>query len=188
MEHNISQALEVLRSGGIILYPTDTVWGIGCDATDEKAVQRIYDLKKRHDKHSMIVLLDKADNVLRWVEKVPEIAWELWEVTDRPLTLILPGGRGLASNMLPDERTVGIRLVDNEFCRRLIHKLGRPLISTSANISGEPSPARFSEISPAIVAGVDFVVDPSMEESSATHKPSSIIKLGLGGQVEIVRA
>ena len=179
--------MEVLRRGGLILYPTDTVWGIGCDATDPEAVDKVYKLKKREDKLSMIMLLDKADSVVRWVEQVPEIAWELWEVADKPLTLILPGGRGVASNMLPDERSVAIRLVDNKFCRKLIHRLGRPLVSTSANISGEPTPARFPDIPPAISAGVDFVVDPSLEELSSTHRPSSMIKLGLNGMVEVIR-
>jgi len=188
MEENISKALEVLRSGGLILYPTDTVWGIGCDATNPEAVERIYKLKKRKDKHSMIMLLDKPDNVMRWLDRVPDMAWELWDVSDKPLTLILDGARGIAGNMVPEEKTVAIRLVNNEFCRKLIHKLCRPLVSTSANISGEPSPARFSDISPAIIAGVDFVVDESMEEKSATHKPSSIIKLVQNGEIKIIRA
>lgn len=190
MEEQIRQALAVLKKGGIILYPTDTVWGIGCDATDRKAVARIFALKKRDDAKSMIVLLDRPEKVLRWVRDVPRVAWELWEAAEgaEPLTLILPEGRGLAENLLPPEKTVAVRLVQNEFCKRLIHKLGRPLVSTSANISGEPAPTTYDRIPEAIRDGVDWTADPSMEEPTATHKASSIIKLEMDGGFTIIRA
>ncbi|WP_283392021.1 L-threonylcarbamoyladenylate synthase [Millionella massiliensis] len=189
MEEQVQQALETLKRGGIILYPTDTVWGIGCDATNETAVARIFALKQRDDAKSMIVLLDRAEQVVRWVPDVPPIAWELWEAAEgaNPLTLILPGATGLAPNLIPAERTVGIRLVQNLFCQRLIHRLGRPLVSTSANISGQPTPVTFDAIPDAIRQGVDWIADPSMEESTATHKSSSIIKLDMDGSFTILR-
>lgn len=189
MEEQIQQALEVLKRGGIILYPTDTVWGIGCDATQPEAVARIFALKQRDDAKSMIVLLDRPEQVVRWVREVPPVAWELWEAAEgaNPLTLILPGGKGVAANLLPAEQTLAIRLVQNEFCKRLIHRLGRPLVSTSANLSGQPTPATFDQISPVIREGVDWVADVSMEEPSATHKASSIIRLELDGSFTILR-
>jgi len=186
MEEQIKKALEVLKRGGIILYPTDTVWGIGCDATNEKAVQRIYDLKQSVNKTSMLVLLDQIDKVSLYIQKVPEIAWQLFEVADKPLTLILPEARGVAANLVPESGTLGIRIPKNEFCQRLIHKLNRPLVSTSANLSGKPSPATFSEISGEILRGVDFVVDPSCEEA-ASHRASSIIMVGPQGEIKIIR-
>lgn len=186
MEEQIKQALDVLKSGGIILYPTDTVWGIGCDATGEEAVQKIYDLKQSANKTSMLVLLDQIDKVSLYIQKVPEVAWQLFEVADKPLTLILPEARGVASNLIPETRTLGIRIPQNEFCQRLIHKLNRPLVSTSANISGQPTPMTFSEISQEIIRGVDFVVDASCEEN-ATRKSSSIIMVGPQGEIKIIR-
>lgn len=186
MIEEINKAIEVLRRGGIILYPTDTVWGIGCDATNAEAVERIYALKQSGDKKSMLVLLDHIDKVSMYIKKVPEVAWDLLEVADKPLTLILPGAAGVAPNLIPEERTLGIRIPDNEFCKKLIYRLGRPLVSTSANISGTPTPKAFGEISEAIKIGVDHVVDPAMERG-ATHAASSIIKLGEGGEIEIIR-
>lgn len=189
MEEQIRQALEILKKGGIILYPTDTVWGIGCDATNAAAVARIFELKQRDDAKSMIVLLDKPEQVVRWVKDVPQVAWELWEAAEgaNPLTLILPDGKGLAENLLPPEKSIAIRLVQNKFCQRLIHKLGRPLVSTSANISGEPTPATYAQITEAIREGVDLIVDPSMEAADATHRASSIIRLDTSGQFTIIR-
>ena len=190
MQREADEAVRVLREGGLILYPTDTVWGIGCDATNAAAVAKIFALKRRDDAKSMIVLLDRPEQVVRWVRDVPAVAWELWEAADgaTPLTLILPGGQGLAGNLLPPEKTVAIRLVQNEFCKRLIHKLGRPLVSTSANLSGATTPATYDEISDAIREGVDLAVAPEMEEATATHKSSSIIKLDTDGGFTIIRA
>ena len=186
-EDQIYQALEVLRRGGIILYPTDTVWGIGCDATNAEAVERIYALKKSVNKKSMLVLLDHLDKVSLYIRKVPEVAWQLFEVADKPLTLILPGACGVAENLIPEGGTLGIRIPDHDFCKRLIHKLNRPLVSTSANISGQPTPATFSEISGEIVRGVDWVADLSCE-GKPTRKASSIIRVEVDGEVTVLRA
>lgn len=187
MEQEISKVLEVLLSGGLILYPTDTVWGIGCDATNAAAVEKIYALKRRTDKLSMIVLLDRVDNVVRYVRQVPEVAWELLELATAPLTLILPEGVGVASNLLPTERTIAIRIPDHEFCHKLLGRLRRPLVSTSANISGEKTPVKFSEISTEILSGVDYIV-PIEFQGSPTQSPSSIISLGMTGEIKIIRA
>ena len=166
-EDPIYQALEVLRRGGVILYPTDTVWGIGCDATNEQAVARIYDLKQSVNKKSMLVLLDQIDKVSLYIQKVPEVAWQLYEVADKPLTLILPGACAVAPNLIPDEGTLGIRIPDHEFCNKLIHKLNRPLAKE-------------------IVDGVDLVIDRAWE-GRPTGKASSIVKVGVNGEIEIIR-
>ena len=186
MEDQVAQALAVLKSGRIILYPTDTVWGIGCDATNAAAVEKVYALKKREDRKSLLILTDKLDNVSKYVQRVPDIAWQLLEVSDKPLTLILPEARGVAENVVPEEKTIGIRVPNHEFCKKLIYKLNRPLVSTSANIAGEPTPASFSEIPKVIREGVDFIVDPAME-GKTTHKASSIIAVGPGGEIKIIR-
>ncbi|MCD8185148.1 MAG: threonylcarbamoyl-AMP synthase [Rikenellaceae bacterium] len=186
LEDQLAQALAVLKSGGIILYPTDTVWGIGCDATQPAAVEKIYALKNRTDRKSLLILVDHPDQVSRYVHKVPEIAWQLLDVADKPLTLILPEARAVAENLIPEEKTIGIRVVDHEFCRKLIHKLNRPLVSTSANPAGEATPSRFSEIPKVILQGVDFIVDPALE-GNPTRKASSIIAVGPGGEIQIIR-
>lgn len=186
IDEEVAKALDVLKRGGIILYPTDTVWGIGCDATNADAVAKIYQLKQRDDRKSMLMLLDKIDNVSKYVQKVPDVAWQLLEVADKPLTLILPEARGIAENLIPEEKTIGLRVADHEFCKKLIYKLNRPLVSTSANISGKPSPATFSEIAQEIKDGVDYVVSPSVE-GKPTRKASSIIMIGAGGEIKIIR-
>ncbi|MDL2230257.1 threonylcarbamoyl-AMP synthase [Alistipes sp. OttesenSCG-928-L06] len=186
MDDQVAQAVAVLKSGGLILYPTDTVWGIGCDATNASAVEKVYALKKREDRKSLLILTDKLDNVSKYVQKVPDVAWQLLEVADKPLTLILPEARGVAENVVPDEKTIGIRVPEHEFCKRLIYKLGRPLVSTSANVAGEPTPATFSEIPKSIKEGVDFVVSTAVE-GRPTRKASSIIAVGLGGEIKIIR-
>ncbi len=186
MQEEINKAVEVLRKGGIILYPTDTVWGIGCDAANPEAVDRIYGLKRSENKKGMIILLDKIDNVARYFNRTPAVAWDLLELSDKPLTLILPNATGVAENLIPAEKTLAVRVPDHEFCRRLIGRLGRPLVSTSANISGEGTPAGFDDIAPVIKAGVDLVVDRKYE-GDPTRRASSIIRLGEGGEVEIIR-
>ena len=186
LEEEVARALAVLKSGGIILYPTDTVWGIGCDATNEAAVAKIYALKKREDRKGMLILTDKIDNVSKYANKIPEIAWELLEVADKPLTLILPDARGVAPNLVPEEGSIGIRVVNHEFCKKLIYKLGRPLVSTSANVAGAATPVTFPEISREIREGVDYVVSTEVE-GRPTRKASSIIQLGLGGEIKIIR-
>ncbi|MBQ2993348.1 MAG: threonylcarbamoyl-AMP synthase [Alistipes sp.] len=186
MEREIELALEVLRRGGIILYPTDTVWGIGCDATNAEAVAKIYALKRSEDKKSMLVLCAHPDMVVRYVDKAPGIAFEVMEMATKPLTLILPGATGLAANLIPDEGTLGVRVPDHEFCQKLLRKFGRPIVSTSANISGEATPRNLAEVVKEIVDGVDFVVNPRFQ-GRPTGKPSAIIAFGEGGEVKIIR-
>lgn len=186
IEREVEAAAEVLRKGGIILYPTDTVWGLGCNAADEEAVARIYALKQSDNKKSMLVLCADADMVVRYVDKAPAIAFEVMEMATAPLTAILPGAKGLAANIIPDEKTLGVRIPDHEFCRRLLRKFGRPIVSTSANISGAETPKTLAEVEKAIIDGADYVVDPRCE-GSATRKPSAIIAFGEGGEVKIIR-
>lgn len=186
MDREIELAIEVLRKGGIILYPTDTVWGIGCDATNEEAVAKIYALKRSEDKHSMLVLCRDADMVVRYVDKAPGIAFEVMEMATKPLTLILPGATGLAKNIIPETKTLGVRVPDHEFCYKLLRKFGRPIVSTSANISGEPTPRSVRDISKEIIEGVDFMVNPRFQ-GRPTGQPSSIIAFGEGGEVKIIR-
>lgn len=186
MEKEIELALEALRKGGLILYPTDTVWGIGCDAANADAVARIYALKRSENKHSMLVLCESADMVVRYVNKAPGIAFEVMEMATKPLTLILPGAGGLAENLIPEEKTLGVRVPDHEFCRKLLRRFGRPIVSTSANISGEPTPKSLAEVSREIIDGVDMVVNPRFQ-GKPTGKASSIIAFGEGGEVKIIR-
>ncbi len=186
LQQEVEATVEVLRKGGIILYPTDTVWGIGCDATDEEAVARIYALKRSENKKSMLVLCGSADMAVRYVNRAPGIAFEVQEMATSPLTLILPGATGVAPNLIPEEGTLGIRIPDHEFCREVLRRFNRPIVSTSANISGEPAPKRLPEIAREIIDGVDYVVDPRFE-GHPTGKPSSIIAFTEEGGVKIIR-
>lgn len=186
MDREIALALEVLRRGGIILYPTDTVWGIGCDATNAEAVQRIYDLKQSTDKRSMLVLCKDADMVVRYVNKAPGIAFEVMEMATKPLTLILPGAAGVAANLIPDEGTLGVRVPNHDFCQKLLYKFGKPIVSTSANISGEKTPKNLAEVKKVIIEGVDFVVNPRFQ-GRPTGAPSSIIAIGEDSEIKIIR-
>lgn len=175
-----------MNEGGIILYPTDTIWGIGCDATNEDAVQRVYEIKQRSDSKAMLVLVDSAVKVDFYVRDVPEIAWDLIELADKPLTIIYSGARHLASNLVAEDGSVGIRVTDEEFSKRLCQQFRKAIVSTSANISGQPSPANFSEISEDIKSAVDYIVGVRQEEMGHP-KPSSIIKLDKGGVIKIIR-
>ena len=186
LQEEVERAVEVLRRGGIILYPTDTVWGIGCDATNAEAVDRIYRLKRSENKKSMLVLCASADMVVRYVNRAPGIAFEVMEMATTPLTAILPGAAGVAPNLIPDEGTLGVRIPDHEFCRRMLRALGRPVVSTSANISGQPTAVGLQDVAQEIVDGVDFVVNPRFE-GKPTCKASSIIAFGEGGEVKIIR-
>jgi L-threonylcarbamoyladenylate synthase len=197
MKEEIQKAIEVLRKGGVILYPTDTVWGIGCDATDPEAVARIYAIKNREDSKSLVLLASDMDMICRYVKDVPEMAIQLVEVNDKPMTIIYPGAvvadkgarqsnHRLAYNTVAEDGTVGIRVPMMDFCQQLVSRLGRPIVSTSANISGAETPRRFAEISEAIKSAVDHIVDPSLEKES-TGKSSSIIKVGLDYSIEIIR-
>lgn len=186
LQREVDEAVRILKEGGTILYPTDTVWGLGCDATNAAAVERIYRLKHSENKKSMLVLCASADMTVRYVNKAPGIAFEVMELATSPLTAILPGAVGVATNLIPDEGTLGVRIPDHEFCRRVLRGLGRPLVSTSANISGEETPASLAEVSREIVEGVDFVVNP-LFEGKPTKKASAIIAFGEGGEVKIIR-
>ena len=186
LQQEVDRTVEALRRGGLVLYPTDTVWGLGCDATNAEAVERIYRLKRSENKKSMLVLCATADMVVRYVDKAPAIAFEVMELATSPLTAILPGATGLAANLIPDEGTLGVRIPDHAFCQRMLRAFGRPVVSTSANISGEATPARLQEVAREIVDGVDFVVNPRFE-GHPTRKASSIIAFGEGGEVKIIR-
>lgn len=186
MNEDLKKACDVLRKGGLILYPTDTIWGIGCDATNEEAVQRVYTLKQRADNKAMLLLLGNEAQLESYVQEVPEIAWSLIEVADRPLTLIYPGARNLAPNLIAEDGSVGIRITREEFSRRLCEQFRRPVVSTSANISGQPAPHTFQEIAEEIKQGVDYIVQYRQDDLTAAQ-PSSIIKLGAGGLFQIIR-
>lgn len=186
MNEDLKKACDVLRKGGLILYPTDTIWGIGCDATNEEAVQRVYTLKQRADNKAMLLLLGNEARLESYVQEVPEIAWSLIEVADRPLTLIYPGARNLAPNLIAEDGSVGIRITREEFSRRLCEQFRRPVVSTSANISGQPAPHTFQEIAEEIKQGVDYIVQYRQDDLTAAQ-PSSIIKLGTGGLFQIIR-
>jgi L-threonylcarbamoyladenylate synthase len=186
MDEEIIRALAVLKAGGIILYPTDTIWGIGCDATHTEAVKKIYHLKQREETKSMLVLVEHANRILRHVKDVPDVAWQLIEVAHKPMTLIYPGAINFAPNLINQDGTIGIRIVQDEFCQKLVTKLNRPIVSTSANISGQPAPAIFREISGEIKRGVDYVVNWHQDEITKAQ-PSSIIKIGLKNEIEIIR-
>lgn len=175
-----------MQAGGIILYPTDTIWGIGCDATNEEAVRRVYELKRRIDNKAVLVLTDSTAKLNMYVSEVPDIAWDLIEVTDTPLTIIYSQAKNLASNLLGEDGSIGIRVTNEEFSRKLCERFRKPIVSTSANISGEPSPANFQEISEEIKKGVDYIVNYRQEDMSKA-KPSHIIKLGNGGVFQIIR-
>lgn len=208
----VSEALDTLKSGGLILYPTDTVWGIGCDACNEEAVQKVFALKKRSGAKSLVLLASDMDMVARYIRTIPSIAIDLVEVNDAPMTIVYPGaevasvkgGFGLAPSVVAEDGSVGIRvprIVPGEegnavsagavFCNKLVYRLRRPLVSTSANISGEPAPGNFTQIAKEILDGVDYVVPASFEggrfDDTSSGRASQIIKLGLRGEVEIIR-
>ena len=175
-----------MREGGVILSPTDTVWGIGCDATNEDAVRRVYEIKQRQDSKAMLVLVDSSVKVDFYVRDVPEVAWDLIDLAYKPLTIIYSGARNLAANLLAEDGSVGIRVTNEEFSKRLCQQFRKAIVSTSANISGRPSPKNFSEISEEVKSAVDYIVGYRQEEMS-NPKPSSIIKLGKGGVIKIIR-
>ncbi len=186
MEEEIKNALAVLHKGGTILYPTDTVWGIGCDARNKEAVNKIFKLKQRAEYKSMVVLVCDEKMVNRYVKEVPAVAWDLIESAEEPLTIIYPDGRMLAENIIAADGSVGIRIVKDEFCKKLIHKFGKPIVSTSANVSGEKSPNSFNDIKLDIMNKVDYIVSLRQKEINNT-KPSTIIKIAMNGEIKIIR-
>lgn len=183
---DIRQAVEVMNKGGIILYPTDTIWGIGCDATNPEAVKRVYDIKHRNDAKALITLIDSEAKLEAYVTNVPEVAWQLIEVAEKPLTIIYDGARNLAPNLLAEDGSAGIRITREEFSKNLCMRIRRAIVSTSANISGEPSPKCFADISPDIINAVDYVCT-SRRNEEKNPPASNIIKLGAGGEVKVIR-
>ena len=187
MWHNeINDCLNILKSGGVILYPTDTVWGIGCDATNASAVEKIFKIKNRPESKSLITLVNDDRMLMRYVRDVPEVAWELIETSEKPITIIYDGILGLAQNVLAEDKSAAIRICRDEFCRNLIQRFGKPIISTSANISGEATPQYFKEIDPALFSSVDYIVKWRQGEFTQ-NMPSSIIRLKLNGEFKIIR-
>ncbi len=186
MKKDIQNSLNTLREGGIILYPTDTVWGIGCDASNPQAIQKIYDLKGRTSSKALITLVGSEVMLERTVINMPEIAWGLIESANRPLTLIYDEVKGIAPNAIAEDGSCGIRLAKDTFCQQLIQRLGKPIISTSANVSGEETPKDFRSISDTILKGVDFVVNYRQNEATS-QKSSNIIKLKNNGEIKIIR-
>ena len=184
----ITSALDVLRKGGVILYPTDTVWGLGCDATNEAAVQHLFEIKKRPGAKSMVLLASDMDMVARFVHKIPDMAIDLVEVNDKPMTIIYPGAEHLAPSAVADDGSVGIRIPVSNFCLELLRRFRKPITSTSANISGEPTPLEFHDIPSEIREAVDYVVPPEiLEDKIATGHPSQIIKVEVDGRVKVIR-
>ncbi len=186
MIEDIKAALEVLLKGGVILYPTDTIWGLGCDASNEEAVKRIYDIKNRVDSKSMLVLMENDSLLDRYVDEVPDIAFDLIELTDKPLTIIYDGAKNLAKNLVAEDGSIGIRITKEAFSSDLIRRFKRPVVSTSANVSGKPSPACFDEIDRQIIDAVDYVVKYRQDDRKKAV-PSSIMKLGKSGEIKIIR-
>ena len=186
MKEDIQKACEVMNKGGVILYPTDTIWGIGCDATNEEAVKRVYEIKKRADSKAMLVLVDNAVKVDFYVNQAPEVAFDLIELSTKPLTIIYDDAKNLAPNLIAEDGSIGIRVTSEEFSNQLCFRFRKAIVSTSANVSGEPSPATFAEISEEIKQSVDYIVQ-SRQNEKAVAKPSGIIKLGKGGQVKVIR-
>jgi L-threonylcarbamoyladenylate synthase len=185
MIDEVNKAYEIIKEGGIILYPTDTVWGIGCDATNPAAVAKIYQLKKRVESQNMIVLMNGDKMMHNVFAEIPEVAWQIIELSENPTTLILDKPKNVASNLIAADNTLGIRIVKEPFCFKLLERMKKPLVSTSANIFGQPAPKSFKEISAEIIKGVDYVVNLQPEKMGG--KPSTIIKLGLDSQVKIIR-
>ncbi len=186
MKEDIRRALDVLNKGGVILYPTDTIWGIGCDATNEEAVSRVYAIKRRTDAKALITLVDSEAKIQGYVREIPDVAWQLIDCSTRPLTIIYDGARHLAPNLLAEDGSVAIRLTREAFSRELCLRFHRPIVSTSANLSGEPSPATFDDISENIKQAVDYVCT-SRRDDRTPARPSSIIKLAANGEVKIIR-
>ena len=188
-DKDIRQAVEVLRRGGVILYPTDTVWGIGCDATNPEAVSRVYQIKQRDDSKALICLVDSEARMQRYVRNVPDVAWQLLEAVNvpvKPITLILDGAVNLAPNLIAEDGSIGIRITHEPFSRELCYRFQKALVSTSANISGEPAAQNYCDISPQLLDAVDYVCT-SRRQEHKPHQPSSIIKIGQGGEVKVIR-
>ena len=185
-EQDIKNAIEAMRKGGVILYPTDTVWGIGCDATNAEAVKRVYEIKQRDDSKALICLVDSDARLQRYVRNVPDVAWQLIDCVEKPTTLILDGAVNLAPNLIAEDGSIGIRITKEDFSHELCFRFQKAIVSTSANISGEPAAKNYRDIDPRILEKVDYVCWTRRQEHQP-HQPSSIIKLSADGQVVIIR-
>ena len=185
MQEEIIKCLVVLNNGGLILYPTDTVWGIGCDATNPEAIKKIYQLKQREDSKSLICLAADDRMLKNYVKEVPQVALDIIEIADKPTTIIYDDAQNLAPNLIADDGSIAFRIPDSDFCYWLLRKFNKPIVSTSANISGEPTPNSFKEISAPILKGVDYVVN--LHHNKICKNPSSIIKLSNNGLVKVIR-
>ena len=185
MHKEINQALLVLKDGGLILYPTDTVWGIGCDATDPKAVEKVFQLKQRADNKALICLVADDRMLSRYVKEIPQVAFDIFDVSEDPITIIYDDARNLAENLIAEDGSIGIRIPNDDFCFQLTRRFGKPIVSTSANISGQPTPLSFQEIPQQILKAVDYVVN--LHREKICTKPSSIIKLSSNGKVKVIR-
>lgn len=183
--HSTEKAIEALKTGKVILYPTDTIWGIGCDATKEDACQRILEIKHRPGDKSFVLLADSFRMIEKFVPDFPSVCYDLADLAEKPLTIVYPGAKGLAPSVLAEDGSVGIRLTKDPLCVKLIRSLGKPIVATSANISGFPHPTRFSEIDKQLLNGVDAIVPERLEEIRTT--PSQIIKIGLDSSVKVIR-
>ena len=185
-DKDIKMAVEVMRRGGVILYPTDTVWGIGCDATNPEAVARVYEIKQRSDAKALICLVDSEARLQRYVRNVPNVAWDLIEYATKPVTVILDGAVNLAPNLVADDGSVAIRVTREPFSQQLCFRFQKAIVSTSANISGQPAASNFCDIDSALIEAVDYVCT-SRRQEKKPHTPSSIVRLRLDGQVEVIR-
>lgn len=186
-EEDLKNSIKVLREGGVILYPTDTIWGLGCDATNQQAVEKIFSIKARSDSKSLIVLVDGVAMLERFVDTIPEVVYELIDVSDTPLTIVYPAGKNLAPQVISSDGSIGIRICHDIFCSELIKRLRKPLVSTSANRSGEPSPLTFSEIDKGITDKVDYAVSYRRDDDTR-HSPSPIIRVDKNGVIKIIRS
>lgn len=185
MTEEINKTVEVLQNGGLVLYPTDTVWGIGCDATNEEAVKKVYELKQRDDSKALICLVANDFMLEKHVSTVPEVAWDIIDLSEKPTTIIFDNPKGIAKNLIAEDNTLALRVASDKFCQYLINKFKKPIVSTSANISGSPTPKSFHEISEYILKGVDYVVNLNRDKKNGP--PSSILKLGNDGTVKVIR-
>ena len=185
-EEDIRESLEALRKGGVILYPTDTIWGLGCDATNPAAVEKIFAIKSRNENKSLLILVDGESMLERYVKEVPEIVYELVTVSDKPLTVIYPSGKNLATGVCSDDGSVGIRICRDDFCSELIRRFRKPLVSTSANVSGKPAPAIFDEIDQGLIEASNYTVKYRQDDVSR-QTASSVIKIETNGSFKIIR-
>ena len=186
LKDEVTKALKIIIEGGIILYPTDTVWGIGCDATNTDAIKKIYKLKQRDEAKSMIILLDTENKLGSYISEVNPLAYDLIAYAEKPLTLVMPGAKNLSPAIVANDGSIGIRVSKNPFCQQLIQRFRKPLVSTSANISGQPSPQYFAQIAPEIINGVDFVADID-KDNMEIKTPSTIMRLNPDGKFEFIR-